>query len=331
MRELIFANPAGNEVRAILDAEIDLEIGEVNTFEITMNRIGFTEAVPDKSRIFNPNTEFGGLIRRVRTSSAFNTITLGGYTWRGLLQKKVIQPPAGQDYATVSGELNAVLFGIVEPEFDGLFKASIEDTGVEVTNYQFDRYCTMLDGLMKMLKSVDHRLRIRYIQEDHGNAGYVEIGAVPIADYSSRIELSGDMRLNFIAESVDDGVNHLICLGDGELKNRIVKHLYVQADGTIGDVPYFTGVDEIADVYDFPGADADVLDEYARETFKDLRSYQSFEMDVESLNLEIEIGDIIGGRDYITGIQMSKPITGKVWTYKNQIENIEYTIEGDQT
>lgn len=331
MRELIMANPAGNEVRAILDAEVDMEVGDHNDFEITLNRVGFTEEIPDKTRIFNPLTEFGGLVRRIRTSSATNSITLGGYTWRGLLQKKIIEPPAGQDYATATGELNAILFGMVEPEFDGLFKASTEDTGVEVSGYQFDRYCTLLDGLTKMLKSVGYRLQIRYIQDDQGAAGYVEVGAVPITDYSSQIELSGDMRLNFTAESVDDGINHLICLGDGELKDRIVLHLYVQEDGSIGTTPFYTGIDEITDVYDFPSAEADALEDYGRQQFETLRGFQSFEMDIESLNLEIEIGDIIGGRDYITGISMSKPITGKVWTYKDQVERIEYLIEGDQS
>lgn len=334
MRDLILADPNGNEVRAILNAEIDMEIGgdhsaDDNTFAITVSRIGFEDDIPDKSRIFSPGTEFGGLVRRIKTVTEQNTITLGGYTWRGLLNKKIIQPASGQDYATATGELNAVLWGMVEPEFDGLFVASQEDTGVNVSNYKFDRYCTLLDGLTKMLKSVGYRLHMEYKQGERGDAGYVEISAVPIVNYSERLELSGDMRLNFIAKRINDGVNHLICLGDGELKDREVIHLYVQADGTIGKTQYYTGIDEIADVYDFPGAEADVLEEYALETFPSLMSTQSFEMDLESLNVDAEIGDIVGGRDYITGILMQKPITGKVWTYKNQREKIEYMIEGE--
>ena len=329
MRELILADPAGNEVRAILDAEVDLEIGEVNEFEITVSRVGFEDTIPQKSRIFVPDTEYGGLIRRIRTSTSMNTVTMGGYTWRGLLEKKIIQPDAGQDYATATGELNAVLWGMVEPEFDGLFVASTEDTGVEVSGYQFERYCTLHDGLQKMLKSVGYKLHFEYKQGEQGAAGYVEISAVPIVDYSDQIELSGDMRLNFIARQVNDGVNHLICLGDGELKDRIVLHLYVQADGSIGTTPYYTGEDEIADVYDFPSADAESLETYARDYFPQLQSYKSFEMDLEALDLDVEIGDTIGGRDYITGITMTKPIIGKVWTYKSRRDSIEYKIEGE--
>lgn len=330
MRELILADPSGNETRAILEAEIDLEIGEVNEFEIAVSRVGFEDDIPDKSRIFNPGTEFGGLVRRVKTATAYNSVTLGGYTWRGLLQKKVIEPPTGQDYATATGELNTVIASLVDSEFGGLFVTSSENTGQSVSGYQFDRYCTLLDGLTKMLKSVGYRLHMEYVQGTGGAAGYVSIGAVAIVDYSSQIELSGDMRLNFIATDIRDGVNHLICLGEGELKDRTVLHLYAQSDGSIGTTPYYTGVDEITDVYDFPGADSATLDSYAREAFPNLQSYQTFEMDIEQLNTDVEIGDIIGGRDYITGIVMKKPITGKVWTYKNQIDKIEYSIEGEQ-
>lgn len=330
MRELILADPNGNETRAILNAEVDLDLGTTNDFAITLSRIGFDDDVPDKSRVFNPGSEFGGLVRRTKTVTDQNTITLGGYTWRGLLSKKIIEPPTGEDYKTVTGELNAIIWDIVEPEYDGLFVASTEDTGVTVTNYKFDRYCTILDGLTKMLKSVGYRLNIVYIQGERGDPGVVEVGAVPIVNYSERVELSGDMRLNFIAQSINDGVTHLICLGDGELKDRTVLHLYVQSDGSIGTTPYYTGIDDIVDVYDFPGAEADVLEEYGREALPDLMSKQSFEMDIESLGLDIGIGDIIGGRDYITGITMSKPITGKVWTFKDQVEKIEYTIEGEQ-
>lgn len=329
MRELILADPAGNEVRAILDAEVDLEIGEVNEFEITVSRVGFEDDIPDLSRIFNPGTEFGGLVRRVKTSTLNNTVTMGGYTWRGLLDKKIIQPDTGDDYATATGELNAILWGMVEPEFDGLFVASTEDTGVTVTGYQFDRYCTLHDGLMKMLKSVGYKLHLEYKQGTEGNPGYVEVSAVPIVDYSEQVELSGDMRLDFSAAVVRDGVNHLICLGEGELADRVVLHLYVQADGSIGTTQYYTGIEEVTDVYDFPGADATTLEEYAREAFTDVQSYQSFEMNLDRLELDAEIGDTVGGRDYITGISMTKPITGKVWTFQNQIDKVEYAIEGE--
>ena len=329
--DLILTNSSGNEIRAIQDAEIDMDLGTTNDFVLEVSRVGYPDDITNMCRIFRPGSEFGGLIRRKGTNTQENTATFGGYTWRGLLQHKVIQPDVGQDYKTVTGELNAILWGMVEPEFDGLFVASTEDTGVTVSNYQFDRYCTLHDGLQKMLQSVGYKLHLVYVQGVAGAAGYVEISAVPIVDYSNQIELSNDMQFNFAAQAINDGVNHLICLGEGDLKDRIVEHLYVQADGTVSTTtPYYTGIDEVTDVYDFPGADSATLIEYAEEQLPDLQNRVTFSMKLERLDLDVEIGDIVGGRDYITGITMAKPIVGKIWTVKrNGTEKIEYKIEGE--
>ena len=52
-------------------------------------------------------------------------------------------------------------------------------------------------------------------------------------------------------------------------------------------------------------------------------------MDIAALGIEVEIGDIIGGRDYLTGIYVQKPVAGKIWTYDNGVESMEYKIEGE--
>lgn len=329
--DLILTDTSGNEIRAVMGAEIDMDLGTTNDFVLEVSRVGYPDDITNKCRIFRPGSEFGGLIRRKGTSTLDNTATFGGYTWRGLLQHKVIQPPSGYDYKEVSGELNTVIGNLVPSEFGGLFVASTEDTGVSVSNYKFDRYCTLHDGLMKMLKSVGYKLHLEYTQGTGGSAGYVQIGAVPIVDYSSQIELSNDMQFNFAAQAIADGVNHLICLGEGELKDRVVEHLYVQADGTVSTTtPYYTGIDEVADVYDFPGADVSTLIEYAEEQLPDMQNRVTFSMKIERLDLDVGIGDIVGGRDYITGIVMAKPIVGKIWTVKqNGTEKIEYKLEGE--
>ena len=106
-------------------------------------------------------------------------------------------------------------------------------------------------------------------------------------------------------------MNHLICLGSGELKDRTVIHLYVQADGSIGKTQYYTGIDEVAEVYENTNAEAEDLEEGGRDRLEKLIGKQTFKMDVSSLGMEVDIGDIIGGRDYITGIYVKKPVTGK--------------------
>lgn len=199
--------------------------------------------------VYVPDTEFGGIIEDVLTDTTLDYIELKGYTWRGRMEKKIISPPSGSDYKVVSGELNAILKQLIEPEFDGLYVVSDKSTEVSVSNYQFERYCTLLEGITKMLKSKGYRLDIQHKREQ-GKTGYIFIQAVPIVDYSREIELSKDSGLNYTMEDKRNGVNHLIVAGKGELQDRNVFHLYVWPDGTFRKTQYYKGLDEIAQVYE---------------------------------------------------------------------------------
>ena len=54
----------------------------------------------------------------------------------------------------------------------------------------------------------------------------------------------------------------------------------------------------------------------------------AFEMDVETLDIDVNIGDIVGGRDYLTGLYMAKPVERKIWRVENGVPTIEYKLEG---
>lgn len=330
MENIILATPAGADVRTIFHAKADFEIGkEDNTFELTFSRYDWTD-IEAKSRIYIPNTEFGGLARRTGTTTKYDEITVGGITWRGMMAHKVIQPASGQDYATASGEINAIIKSKVEAEFPGLFRGVSTNTGVRVTSYKFDRYCTLLDGLAKMLRSVGYKLDIQYIHDTPGDVGYVQVQAVPIVDYSAEIELSSDSRLDYVVTQQTDGVNHLILLGSGELKERTVRHLYVNAQGKIVTSQVYKGIDEVTAVYDGPGAEENDLVQGGTERLKELMNADTFSMDVAALGIEVAIGDIVGGRDYLTGLYMARPVAGKIYKYENAVESMEYVLEEDE-
>lgn len=327
--ELILADENLKDIERIQDADADIDIGGNNDMEIKVPRGSWTPEMNFSKVIYIPGTEYGGIVRILKTDTTLDYIALGGRTWRGKLEKKIIAPPAGQDYKKVSGELNQVLAGLIEGQFGTYFVVSQDDTGVAVNNYQFERYCTTLFGVEKMLKSVGHRLQIKYVQMEKGAPGYVELGAVPIKDYSDEIELSQDSRLNFTFEDNRDGINHLVCLGKGELQDRQVIDLYVQKNGSIGTTPYYTGIDENAEVYEDTSSEAAELQEKGVEKLRELMNKTTFNMDVESLGIEVAIGDIVGGRDYLTGMYAKKPIKKKVYTIQGGESSIEYSIEGD--
>ena len=325
MSEVIIADAFGVELRSLLFREYDFEIGDKeNSFLVTCNRAEW-ENVPTNARIYIPGTEYGGIYKRLESDTRNNAVAVGGYTWRGLLQKKVIIPPSGQAYATDSGELNQILARRVSEALPGLFVGSDESTGVTVS-YQYGRYVTLYDGLKEMLRSAGYKMRIQYDQEQCR----VVVDAVPIVDYSSQIEYSSDMNANYSMVINKMGVNHLICLGNGELQNRTVVHLYADANGVISQTQTLFGADEVADVYDYAGAERETLIESGTDKMKANASKNEFAIDLESAQ-DVAVGDIVGCRDYITGNTMTAPITVKIVKWQNGFEKVEYQLSEEVT
>ena len=323
MNDIIVAAPDGTELRCMLFSEYDFEIGdEENSFLVTCPRAEW-ESVANDSRVYIPGTEYGGLFKRLESDTKNNSVAVGGLTWRGMLQRKIISPPSGQDYATDSGELNQILGSRVSAAFPGLFVGSNESTGITVT-YQYNRYVTLYDGLKAMLKSVGYKMQIEYDQIQRK----VVVSAVPIVDYSSEIEYSSDMSADYSMTIDRTGINHLVCLGSGELKNRTVVHLYVDGNGVISQTQTFYGENEIAEVYDYAGASRDDLIQSGIDQLKNEINLNEFSINLES-EREVAVGDIVGARDYITGYTVTAPITTKLIKFEDGLIRIEYKLSSD--
>ena len=337
--EFILADEKGIEIGPLRERDyIDIDCGNDNTFEIQVTNDYYKKlGISDGWRLGVQGKEYGGVIRKIITNTETNLVSLIGPTWRGMLEKKIIEPPAGEDYRIVSGDANTIINEVSCVEFDGIFICA-GASGIILNNFQFDRYVTHLAGLEKMLLSKNARLDIAYDSGEPNEASFVRLAAVPIKDYSDEIEYSQDGTLSFLSftfESDSGGINHLICLGKGKLKERLVLHLYADADGNISDKQSFFGKDERVTVYNYSNASSeDELREKGTERLKELLSYKSMDMDLfnESLaglrgvNDDISIGDIVGGRDFDTGIYLSKQITKKIVQVKNGKESIEYSV-----
>ena len=325
---VILANSDLRELGAVRDANLTVDLNRNRNFSLQIARSYWRPELTFSSLIYVPGTEYGGIIGEVLTDTTLDYVELKGLSWRGRLAKKIIEPPAGSDYKVVSGELHTVMKSLIEPEFDGLFVVSAEDTGVIVSNYQFDRYCTLLDGLVKMLKSKGYRLKLSFRREQN-EPGYLYIEAVPVTDFSDRIELSRDCKLNYTMDDKRDGVNHLIVTGKGELQDRNILHLYVQENGEIGTEQYYTGIQEIAEVYENTSTETDELMSAAEDQLRSLMGKKTFKMDVAKLGMDVGIGDIVGGRDYLTGMYMAKPVENIVYEIINDVESKTYKLEGE--
>lgn len=312
----------------LLDANCTFDANSDREFSVKIARCNWTKDMTFGNLVYVPDTEYGGIIEDVLTDTSLDYVELKGYTWRGRMEMKVIEPPSGSDYRVVSGELNAILKKLIEPEFGGLYVVSGADTGITVSNYQFDRYCTLLEGITKMLKSVGYRLSIRHKREQ-GIPGYILIEAVPIADYSDEIELSKDCGLNYTMEDKRNGVNHLIVTGKGELKDRNVLHLYVWPNGSFKKAQYYKGLAEITQVYENTSTETDELESQSTKKLQELCSKKIFGMDIAKLGIDVGMGDIVGGRDYLTGMYSSRPVANIIYSVTNRVESKEYELEGE--
>ena len=333
---VILADPNRKELGSIQNANVTVDLNGNRNFSVQIARSNWIPELTFSYYIYIPGTEYGGIIGQVLTDTTLDYVELKGHSWRGRLAKKVIEPPAGQDYKKVSGELHTVMKNMIEPAFGGnegtgsIFYVPDTDTGVTVSNYQFDRYCTLLDGITKMLKSKGYKLQITF-RRNAGEPGKVFVEAVPIVDYSPEIELSKDCQLNYTMEDIRDGVNHLVVTGKGELQDRNVLHLYVQKDGSIGKKQYYTGLDEIAEVYENTSTETEELEKTSTEKLQELMNKQTFKMDVAALGIDVNIGDIVGGRDYLTGMYMSKPVENITYAITNGVESKTYKLEGEES
>ena len=91
---------------------------------------------------------------------------------------------------------------------------------------------------------------------------------------------------------------------------------------------HFFGADEIAAIFDYPGGELPDLIQAGRDRLESMMNSNKFDMKIDA-DMELGIGDIVGGRDYLSGMAMTSPITGKVVTWENGFQKIEYKLEDD--
>ena len=71
-------------------------------------------------------------IEDVQSNTEDAEITFTGYTWRGLLNHMIIEPPSGQEYLTVSGDANRVLGKVLNKGTGLLFEVPDSASGINI-------------------------------------------------------------------------------------------------------------------------------------------------------------------------------------------------------
>lgn len=308
--------------------ELDLAFGtDENDFECVMAisdhccRAGDYLAMTDVENGHMKYTEYGGRIDGVSVDTGNETVTYSGRTWHGILAKKILCPDDGQDYLVLSGDANEVLgFLIQRTGLGDLFEASDQKAGIMITSYQMDRYIDAYTGIRKMLKCDGAKLAMYY------RDGKVHLSAVPLVDYSQDEEWDSD-QMNFQISSNERPVNHLICLGKGDLSERMVRHLYMDAQGNVSEAQTFFGVDEVTETYDYSSVESEdeLISGGTQRLQEAYASANTLETDFQN-NAEYDVGDIVGARETITGVAVKRDIVKKILKVNSSGISVECQI-----
>lgn len=307
----VYADSNLEDVRVVHPASMEFAFGsDENDFEA---RIPYGSPRMDAlGYLYVDGTECGGLVTDIENDRDGRQVVYTGMTWHGLLAAKVLQPDSGADYYTVSGEVNACISAVLRRiGLDGIMSAEEGSTGTVVKSHQFDRYCSAYDGLCKMLGSVGLVLTISCL------GGRVTIGSAAAASHGGE------------ATTKRHGlpVNHLICLGEGELKDRTVVHLYADSEGSVSETQTLSGVLERAEVYDYSSADADKLREDGTKRLEEYQVLTSADM-ADASGGGYRIGDTLTDYDQVTDVTASAKITKKIVSFDSDMHmSTSYSCE----
>ncbi|MDL5500245.1 hypothetical protein QSU98_03100 [Bifidobacterium longum] len=320
MAELIVTDASHVDQASLEDFTLDAAWGaDENDFELTVDRL-----IDAGSYVYFDGGECGGVVDSLKDSlkDGRSTLTYGGRTWHGMLANKILEPDKGKDYLTVSGTASTVIGSLISRVgLDAVFDAVDAPTAGAQTikSYQFDRYVDAYSGLRKMCAASGLKLRLAYA------SGKVRVWAEPAAHYGDSID--SDL-IDFDATRTWRKPNHMIGLGKGELRNRIVSHWYADSKGNVTQTQTFKGLDEIAQVYDYSSAEADELAKNTKKKLQDLQSEGEVKVTVhEDSGIAFDVGDTVTARDNLTGITVNATISKKIVKVSGGVMSVDYEAE----
>lgn len=265
-------------------------------------------------------TEYGGIIddTDVDVDGGLSTVTWHGRDWHGVLASKIIEPDRNNDYLTLSGTIPVIMRTLVSRAgLQGLFTVT-DESADHKTTCQFDRYVDLYSGLVKMLRASGLKLRLR------NDGDKVSMSAMPVRTIGDSID--SDL-IDFTAKQAAHPINHLICLGKGELKDRTVIHWYADANGTFSHTQTLKGLDERTATYELSNAEADELEDKGRQKFQELRNTSTIDVDIPD-GIDADVGDLVTGRDNNTGLVVTAEISKKIVKVSGGVLTVTYESGG---
>lgn len=287
-----------------------------NDFTLSCPVSGFVPE--DGAMIYVDGTEIGGVVEGRGTDSQAATVEVVGRTWSGLLDSRVIRPPAGADYYTYSGDVRAVLRSVISAcDLTGYFTVASGSCGKTISG-SFDRYCSVWEGLRKELKRVGWRPSATW-NGTHWLLDAVEARTIEVSAQDARVTSDAGLA----------PYNHLICAGEGELEDRVIVDLYANAAGQVSQTQTLTGKAERAALYDRTSSDRDELIKDGTEKLQELQATPTLAVDLSGLSINAAVGDSICVTDDEGGTEVTAEVSRTVAKVADSALHV--TVEGGNT
>lgn len=320
--DLIYMNSQKEDVDIMKDYTLDLAFGrDENNFVCEI--VDTNHCCEENFYLYIEGTEYGGIIDSIGSDTDAGKVTYHGRTWHGILNSHILEPDRGADYLVCNGEANNVLATLINRMgLNSLFKAASDNSGITITNYKMNRYIKGYDGIRKMLKNAGAKLILKF------NDGFVELSAKPFIDYSKDEQFDTDLIALDIKKNYNR-LNHVICLGKGDLQDREVIHVYADENGNISENQVFTGLSEICDVYENVNAEGEDLKQGGIEKLEKAWAADKINFNFLDNAESYDIGDIVGASEHITKSEVAREITKKIVTIKDNTVTVSYPSDND--
>ncbi|MFC0264925.1 hypothetical protein [Alloscardovia macacae] len=148
---------------------------EENDFELS-----FTSSSVEPTRVtafkLNDASDVAGFVDTIDSTykDGNYTIVLAGTSIQGVLDKRIIEPPAGQAYYTINGNLTSGLNTLLSrTQLSSLVR--IKNVPARSISFQFDRYTSVWNGLRKLAKSLTMRVQLDLADDNH-----IELSFTPL-------------------------------------------------------------------------------------------------------------------------------------------------------
>lgn len=318
--ELMCTGPDGaTDACRLAGCELDMAVSDDpddNDFTLSCPASGFVPEVG--AVVYVDGTEIGGVVEGRGSDSAAASVDVVGRTWSGLLDARVLRPPAGQDYLAYSGDARAVVRQVLSAcGLEGWFSAAPGNCGTAVSG-RFERYCTAWAGLRKELRRAGLRLSASW----DGSRWVLDAVARRTVEVdASEARVTSDAGLM--------AYNHLVCAGEGELKDRVVVDLYADASGKVSATQTLKGRLERAALYDRSSSGREELVKDGTEKLQELQATPTLSVDLSGLSVSAEVGDVVAVTDDEGGTEVTAEVTRTVAKVTDGA--LKVSVEGGDT